>query len=178
MDIRDYVTPKTVTIALLTTLLITLVAILATPPGYTPILWDGYMDLVVILSLLVTITILSDLNEIQQRYLLRATIADLQEDLEQTAKALSDLLGSDFQDSKTDIDRELSKENGVLKKVADRTEGVNKDVHDEATRLRDRIRAYTNSPEGDEDKVYNIWRDTHTLNELVKGLIEESKWKR
>jgi ElaB/YqjD/DUF883 family membrane-anchored ribosome-binding protein len=178
MDIRDYVTPKTVTVTLAVGLLITLLATPFTPTEYRSTLWDRYMDLVVILSLLVTITVLSDLNEIQQRYLLRATITDLQEDLEQRANTLGDLLRSDSRESEAKIDKELSKESGILKNIADRSEGVNEDVHREATSLRENIRTYTTSPQGGEDEVYDIWKETHTLNELVKGLIEESKWKR
>lgn len=175
MDIRDYVTPKTVVIFLGISLAVALLLIFSSPKSHRPTVWDGYMDLVALASLLVTLTILSDLEELQDRYLLRATIGDLQSNLKQKAENLGELLRSGFEESERQIARELSKEDGILKRIADRTENVDSDVYQEAESLRKDIQAYNN---GSEDEVYDIWRDTHTLNELLKGLIEESKWRR
>jgi ElaB/YqjD/DUF883 family membrane-anchored ribosome-binding protein len=177
MDIRDYVTPLTVISSLSLLLLISLGVVLVTPEHWGRIL-NRYMDAVTLASLLVTITILSDLKELQKRYLLQATIDNIQENLIQRAQNLNDVLTSGIDDSQKLLSKELSKEQGILKQVADRTEGVDEDIHQAAERLRKDIDSYRSSPAREPDELYDIWEDTHTLNELLKGLIEESKWKR
>lgn len=178
MDIRDSITPKAVLVVLGVGLAATILSIFLVPEAYQSTPWNWYMDLVAIASLLVTLTILSDLDELQDRYLLQATIGDLQNSLKQRAENLGQILRSGLKDSRREIARELSKEDGILKQVADRTEEVDPDVHEEAIALRQEIKAYTSTTEDDTDEIYDIWQATHTLNELVKGLIEESKWKR
>lgn len=178
MDIRDYITPKSVLVVLGIAFLLTIAIFFIVPHTHQSTVWTGFMDLVVVISLLVTIAVLSDLKEIQRRYLLRATIDSLQETIRQRAENLGDLLRSGPEDSRSEIAKELSKAEGMLKTLADRTEAVDMDIHREAKDLREEIKAYSSAGQTDADKLYDIWQSTHTLNELVKGLIEESKWKR
>lgn len=178
MDIRDYVTPKTVATVLGLLLIAAVLSIFFVPENYQSTVWNGYIDVIAIASLLVTLTILSDLEELQERYLLRATIDDLQNSLKQRTENLIELLRSGYEDSQREISRELSKEAGILKRLADRTETVAPDTHEYVKDLQQDIQAYTSREDTGKEKAYDIWRSTHTLNELVKGLIEESKWKR
>ncbi|MCS3679365.1 hypothetical protein GGP72_003321 [Salinibacter ruber] len=177
MDIRDYITPLSVILFFGGALLLCVIAILLTPAYWDTIL-NRYMDLVVVASLLVTIAILSDLKELQKRYLLRATIDDLQDNLIQRAENMNEAFTSGIEGSRTQISKELSKEEGILKQIADRTEEIDSDVHEAAEDLRDDISTYRSSSQRDEAKLYDIWEETHAVNELLKGLIEESKWKR
>lgn len=180
MGVRDRITPGGVlkvlgSVLALTVLLIVLNEAYNWESVTSPQIWDWFIDLVAITSLLLTLVILSDLEEIQNRYLLRATIPDLQQKLEEKAKNLGALLRSEFRESTGEIGRELSKAGGILKQVCDRVEGVDSEIYTTADNLRKRIR---DSDHTDEDRVREMWKTMHSINEQVKGLVEESKWKR
>lgn len=160
---------------------VTLVAILGAPyledgPGQAQI-WNWFMDGVGLISLGVTLLILSDLEEMQSRFLLRARLPELQEDLDEKASQIGDILDETTKgtESRSRLNETLSRAEGVLKQIGDRTEGLDEVAYDRAQRLRRDIEDYRRTDEGE---LVDIWGDMHALNEIVLGLLKESEWRR
>lgn len=180
MDLLNKITPKGVATALAVTLGLTALAYVLQKNGTLPAswpTWDLFMDAVGIASLAVTLLILSGLQEIEQRYLLRATIPELHERLERRMNKTHELVRSKFGDSRANLIRELSRMEGVLKQIQSRAEDIDDEVHHRSGELSERIQSYKSSGNRDKDEVYGIWGEAHSLSELVEGLAEEQKWK-
>lgn len=182
MDIRDYVTPARVVLTLGIALALTVLAAAAlhiapkNPPWLTP--WEWFMDLVSIASLLLTLLILYSLEDIQSRYLLRATLPNLQEEIEDKASTILDLLREGGgQEVDRRVGRELSKADGILKQIQDRTQDLDSELHDTADSIRQDIKDRRGRPQ-DPEWAYEASERLYSLSVQLRGLMDETKWKR
>jgi hypothetical protein len=96
-------------------------------------IWNWFMDAVTLTSLGLTLLILSDLKEIQRRFLLRARLPNLQEDLKEKASRIGEALEETSGEPEigSEVKETLSRTQGILKQICDRTEGIDDDTHTE-----------------------------------------------
>lgn len=178
MDFTEIITPKRVATILGGGFLISVALILAKP--HTGLIssgldvWRFFIDLVSILSLLITLVVLFGLKRIERKYLFRATAPSLLSRLKEKTNQLADSL----RDPDTDglvVGQTLMAADAVLKEIVEVVQ--DEEVKSNVGELRASIKQYQKAHTPEKD-AYDILSDLRRVEEYMVGLIERSKWRR
>lgn len=142
--------------------------------------WGLLIDFTAILSLLITLAILSDVEEIEEKvgriedkYLFRATAPDLQDRLETIAQSLADLLRKKPDKSKQKLQAVASRADANLKQIEELV--LDEEVESDAQELRELIDEYQEDPDTEPDDYYDILSEIRRIEEHLEGLINRSQ---
>ena len=124
-------------------------------------------------GLLLTIAVYVGVREIRQRYLLRARLPELVEQLSELTSKIQGLL-RDHPATERELDATIAKCDGVLNNVEEKVED---DLEDAVNAIRSRIEDLR----GDDNPVDGVWALYSELNKLLTELrayLRDLKWER
>lgn len=179
----DYVTPKLVAVVFLLGLFGWLLTLLLKKTGHAPPsldAWGLFIDLVAILSLLITLAILTDVDDIdksieriENKYLFRATAPDLQNRLKKMADRLAEQLREKAETDKSKLEEISSRADAILNRIEELIH--HDEVRSHVRSLRTTIENYRGRQETTIEDYYDVLNDLRTTEEHLETLVNRSR---